>query len=81
MTCAQLAAHQGLRVEVGVVLPFSLVLRRPLVFEHRVRVDAAEIHHLQKCILYLNTQEWKTRVIEGTCQTCSVPGSISVSRV
>ena len=38
--------HQRLRVEVGVVLPLGLVLRRPLVLQHRQRVDAPEIHHL-----------------------------------
>ena len=45
--CALLTAHQSLRVEVGVVLPLGLILRRPLVLEHRVRVDAAQVYHLR----------------------------------
>ena len=45
--CERSTAHQGLRVEVGVVLPLGLVLRRPLVLQHRVRVDAAQVYHLR----------------------------------
>ena len=45
------SSHQGLRVEVGIVLPLSLVLWRSLVLQHRIRVDAPKIHDLRSVTL------------------------------